>query len=438
VRVAIAALQAVMFLAGCREGPAAKGAELLTVEVTPVVQRDVTIHGEWVGTATGFVDAQIRAYVSGFLLSQTYKEGSFVRKGEQLFQIDPRPYQAVLDDARAKVKQAEAEVQQARADVTQAESGVEEAKALVEQARADVTRAEANQRRTQLDVDRYTPLAQDGSVSQQELDDAVQNNLANQAAIVAARGNVARARAGVITAQANVDRKRANVARALADVERARAEVEQAALNVGFARVTSPIDGVAGIRAANIGDVVGRDQNTLLTTVSQVDPLYVEFPISEQEFLKVTAQWQAAAAGKGKIGLELILPDGSVYPHPGKLDIVGRSVDVTTGTLRIRGLFPNPGNVLRPGQFAKIRAPLEVRRGALLVPQAAVQQLQDIYQVGVVTPEDRIEIRAVKVGPRHGASWLVESGLTAGERVVVDGLVRVKAGEKVRPKPASS
>jgi membrane fusion protein (multidrug efflux system) len=435
--VVIATLYAVGLLVGCREGSGTRAPELLTVDVTPVVQRDVIIHGEWVGTATGFIDAQIRAYVSGFLLSQTYKEGSFVKKGEQLFQIDPRPYQAVLDDARAKVKQAEAEVQQARADVKQAESGVEEAKALVDQALADVTRAEANQRRTQLDVDRYTPLAQDGSVSQQELDDAVQNNLANQAAIVAARGNVARARAAVITAQANVDRKRANVARALADVERARAEVEQAALNVGFARVTSPIDGVAGIRAANIGDVVGRDQNTLLTTVSQVDPLYVEFPISAQEFLRVTAQWQAAAAGRGQIALELILPDGRPYPHPGKLDIVGRGVDVTTGTLRIRGLFPNPGNVLRPGQFAKVRAPLERRPGALLVPQPAVQQLQNIYQVGVVTADDRIEIRAVKVGPRHGAFWIIDDGVRAGERVVVDGLVRVKAGEKVRPKLVS-
>jgi membrane fusion protein (multidrug efflux system) len=436
-RPALVLCAAALLLGGCREGSTARAPEPLSVDVIPVVQRDVTIHGEWVGTATGFIDAQIRAFVSGYLLSQTYKEGSFVRKGEQLFQIDPRPYQAVLDDARAKVKQAESEVEQARADVKQAESGVEEARALVDQALADVARAEANQRRTQLDVDRYTPLAQDGSVSQQELDDATQNNLANQAAIVAARGNVARARAGVVSAQANVARKQANVARALADVERARAEVDQAALNVSFARVTSPIDGVAGIRAADIGDVVGRDQNTLLTTVSQVDPLYVEFPISEQEFLKVTAAWQAAAAGKREIGLELILADGRPYAHRGKLDIVGRGVNVTTGTLRVRGLFPNPGNVLRPGQFAKIRAPLEVRRGALLVPQAAVQQLQDIYQVGVVTPEDRIEIRAVKVGPRHDSMWLVESGLEAGERVVVDGLARVRAGEKVRPKPVS-
>src|SRR5262245_7960022 len=366
-------------------------------------------------------------------MSQTYKEGSFVKKGEQLFQIDPRPYQAVLDDARAKVKQAEAEVEQARAEVKQGESAIDEAQAIVQQALADVSRAEANQKRTQLDVDRYTPLAQDGSVSQQELDDAVQNNLANQAAIVAARGNVARARAGVVTAQANLSRRQANVARALADVERARAGVEQAALNVGFARVTSPIDGVAGIRAANIGDVVGREQNTLLTTVSQVDPIYVEFPISEQQFLRVTALWQAAAAGQREIGLELILADGTVYQHPGKLDIVGRAVDATTGTLRIRGLFPNPGNVLRPGQFAKIRAPLETRRGALLVPQAAVQQLQDLYQVGVVTPDDRVQIRTVKVGPREGALWVVDDGLRAGERVAAHGVVGIKAGEKVRP-----
>jgi membrane fusion protein, multidrug efflux system len=436
--VPIALCVAAVLLAGCREGSPARPPELLQVDVTSVIPRDVTIHGEWVGTTTGFVDAQIRAYVPGYLLSQNYKEGSFVRKGDPLFQIDPRPYQAVLDDARAKVKQAESEVDQARADVKQAESGVDEARAQVEQAMADVSRAEANQRKTQLDVDRYTPLAQDGSVSQQELDDAVQNNLANKAAIVAAKGNVARARASVVTAQANVARKEANVARALADVERARADVEQAALNLSFARVTSPIDGVAGIRAANIGDVVGRHENTLLTTVSQVDPLYVEFPISEQHFLKVATAWEAAAQGRGApISLELILADGSVFAQRGKLDIVGRSVDVTTGTLRIRGLFPNPGGLLRPGQFAKVRAPLEVRRGALLVAQSAVQQLQDLYQLAVVTPGDTVEIRSVKVGPRLGPQWIIEEGLRPGERVVVDGLLRVKAGEKVRPKLVS-
>ena len=403
--------------------------------MTPVVQRDVTIHGEWIGTTTGYVDAQIRALVAGYLMSQNYKEGSLVRKGDLLFQIDPRPYQAALDEARAKLKQAESEVLQARAEVKQAESGVDEANALVGQAQADVTRAEANQRRTALDVDRYTPLAQDGSVSQQELDDAVQNNLANKAAVVAAKGNVVRAQAGVVTAQANVSRKQANVARALADVERAQAGIEQAALNLSFSRATSPIDGIAGIRAANIGDVVGRDQNTLLTTVSQVDPLYVEFPIAEQEFLKVAVAWEASTRGTGeKIALELILSDGKVYRHPGRLDIVGRSVDVTTGTLRIRGLFPNPDNLMRPGQYAKVRAPLEVRRDALLVPQKAVQQLQGIYQLAVVTADNTVQFRTVKVGPRVGPLWIVDDGLRPGERVIVDGLLRVKAGETVRPK----
>ncbi|MGH7331627.1 MAG: efflux RND transporter periplasmic adaptor subunit [Candidatus Rokuibacteriota bacterium] len=403
--------------------------------MTPVVQRDVTIHGEWIGTTTGYVDAQIRALVSGYLMSQHYKEGSLVRKGELLFQIDPRPYQAALDEARAKLKQAQSEVEQARAEVKQAESGVDEANALVDQGQADVTRAEANQRRTELDVDRYTPLAQDGSVSQQELDDAIQNNLANKAAVVAAKGNVVRARAGVVTAKANVARKEANVARALADVERAQAGIEQTALNLSFASVSSPIDGIAGIRAANIGDVVGRDQNTLLTTVSQVDPLYVEFPIAEQEFLKVAKAWEAATQGTGeKIALELILSDGSVYRHPGQLDIVGRGVDVTTGTLRIRGLFPNPGNLMRPGQYAKIRAPLDVRRGALLVPQKAVQQLQGIYQLAVVLPDNTVQFRTVKVGPRVGPLWIIDDGLRPGEQVVVDGLQRVKAAETVRPK----
>jgi membrane fusion protein (multidrug efflux system) len=408
------------------------------VEVTPVVERDVILHGEWVGTTTGFVDAQIRALVPGYLMSQNYKEGSQVRKGDLLFQIDPRPYQAALDEARAKLKQAEAEVDQARADVRQAQSGVDEARALVDQGTADVARAEANQRRTELDVERYTPLAVDGSVSQQELDDAVQNNLANKAAVIAARGNVVRARAGVATAQANVARKEANLTRALADVERARAGIEQAALNLSFAHVISPIDGIAGIRAANIGDVVGRDQNTLLTTVSQVDPLYVEFPIAEQEFLKVARLWETATApGAPGIALELILSDGSVYRHPGKLDIVGRGIDVTTGTVRIRGLFPNPGNLMRPGQFARVRAPLETRRGALLVPQKAVQELQGIYQLAVVMPDNTVQFRTVTVGPRTGPNWIIEGGVKSGERVVVEGLQKVKAGETVRPRPVS-
>jgi membrane fusion protein (multidrug efflux system) len=429
---------AAALLPGCQEGERAPSSSLLEVEVTPVVQRDVTLHGEWVGTTTGYVDAQIRALVPGYLMSQNYKEGSLVKKGELLFQIDPRPYQAALDDARAKLKQAEAEVEQARAEVKQAQSGVDEAGAMVDQAVADVTRTEANQQRTQLDVDRYTPLAEDGSVSQQELDDAIQNNLANKAAVVAARGNVVRARAGVVTAQANVARKQANVARALADVERARAGIEQAALNLSFAHVTSPIDGIAGIRAANIGDVVGRDQNTLLTTVSQVDPLYVEFPIAEQEFLKVAKVWEAATTVGGMgIALELILSDGSLYRHPGKLDIVGRGIDVTTGTVRIRGLFPNPGNLMRPGQFARVRAPLEVRRGALLVPQKAVQELQGIYQLAVVMPDNTVQFRTVTVGARTGPSWIIEQGLRPGERVVVEGLQKVKAGETVRPKLAS-
>jgi membrane fusion protein (multidrug efflux system) len=426
---------AAALLPGCREGSQSPSSSPLEVDVTPVVQRDVTIHGEWIGTTTGYVDAQIRALVAGYLMSQNYKEGSLVRKGDLLFQIDPRPYQAALDEARAKLKQAESEILQARAEIKQAESGVDEANALVDQAQADVTRAEANQRRTALDVDRYTPLAQDGSVSQQELDDAVQNNLANKAAVVAAKGNVVRAQAGVVTAHANVSRKQANVARALADVERAQAGIEQAALNLSFSRVTSPIDGIAGIRAANIGDVVGRDQNTLLTTVSQVNPLYVEFPIAEQEFLKVATAWEASTRGTGeKIALELILSDGKVYRHAGQLDIVGRAVDVTTGTVRIRGLFPNPGNLMRPGQYAKVRAPLEVRRGALLVPQKAVQQLQGIYQLAVVAPDNTVQFRTVKVGPRVGPLWIIDDGLRPGERVVVDGLLRVKATQTVRPK----
>jgi membrane fusion protein, multidrug efflux system len=442
------ALAVASLASGCGERPKAATNQPPVVDVAAVAQRDVAVHSEWIGTAVGYVDAQIRALVAGYLLSQHYREGSLVKKGDQLFQIDPRPFQDALDEARAHVRQAESQVQQARAQVGQARAEIdqthaelEQARAQVDQGQAEVERAHATQVKTELDVERYRPLAEDGSVSQQELEDAVQANLANKAGVSAARGNLARARANVVRAQASITRTKAdlaraeaNVAREEADVANAQAAMQKAALDLSFTRVISPIDGVAGIRAVNIGDVVGREQNTLLTTVSQVDPVYVEFPISEQEYVRTAAFWQPVEQGRDPAReLELILADGSVYPHRGRVAIVGRGVEVTTGTFRIRGLFPNPGSFLRPGQYGKVRAATQVLKGALLVPQRAVTEIQALYQIAVVTTEDRVEIRSVTPGPKVGALWVIELGLRPGERVVVDGVKNVRAGEVVKP-----
>src|SRR5215510_13583503 len=280
------AMAIMVLTGGCKDAAKVTAApQPPEVEVTQVVQKDVPIYSEWVGTTVGYVTAQVRPRITGYLMSQNYTEGSFVKTGDLLFRIDPRPYQATVDQDEANLGQAQAQLEQSRAQLAQANAQVEQAKAQIAQAVAAVTQAEANQRRTELDVDRYTPLVKDGSVSQQEFDNAVQNNLANQAAIVAARGNVARARAGVVTAQANVARKQANITTAQANVEAAKAALYNAQLNARWTLVTSPIDGLAGFRNIDLGEVVTQDQ-TVLTTVSTIDPIYVDFKISEDAYLR--------------------------------------------------------------------------------------------------------------------------------------------------------
>lgn len=377
------------------------------VYVALPLHQDVSISSEWIGTTVGFIDAEIHSEVTGYLLSQNYKEGATVRKGDLLFQIDPRPFQALVDQARARVQAASAQLTEARAEV--------------DQAKAEIDRAEAALGKTELDVKRYSPLVSDGTVSQQELDDAVQSNLANKAAVAAARGRFEKARAAVATAAANV--------------EVAERGLDGADLNLGFTRVTSPIEGIAGIRGANIGDLVGTGARSVLTTVSQVDPIFVEFPVSEQEYLALRS-FLMEAGGDQRSGLELILADGRIYPHRGAISIIGREINPSTGTLRIRGLFSNPGNVLRPGQYARIRAVTRVIAGALLVPQGAVEELQGAYQVIVVDPSDRCEIRGVSVGERVGSYWLIERGLKPTDRVLIEGLQKVRGGDEVRPVPA--
>jgi RND family efflux transporter MFP subunit len=350
------------------------------VEVVEVRQKDVPIYSEWVGTLDGFINAQIKAQVTGYLLRRNYAEGSYVKKGQLLFEIDPRTFQAALDQAKAQLANAEGQLAQ----------------------------AEANQVKAQLDVNRYVPLAKEQAVTQQDLDNAVQANLAAQAQVRAAK----------------------------AQIDAARAQVDAAQLNLSFTKVVSLIDGIAGIALAQIGDLVG--PTGLLTTVSTVDPIKVYFPVSEQGYLNYIKENPDAAKRAAQVrqwGLELILADGSLYPQKGTFALADRQVDVRTGTLRLEGVFPNPGNILRPGQFARVRAILRTRIGALLVPQRAVTELQGSYQVGVVGEDNKVEIRPVKVGERVGTEWIVDEGLKPGEKVVAEGIQRVSAGMMVNPKP---
>jgi membrane fusion protein (multidrug efflux system) len=402
------------------------------VKAEPVVERDVPIPVEYVGTLVGYISAQIRARVSGHLMSQNYREGTLVNAGDLLFQVDARPFQTALDQAEAKVLQAQSELSQAKAQVSASQAQVEQALAKVAQDEAQVTRAEADQRRTELDVGRYTPLAQRGSVSQQELDNAVQTNLANLAAVAAARAAVQNSQASVSQARATLERAQADVKTQEANIAAARAALADAKLNLGYTHVLSPISGVAGFRVANIGDYVGPSDTAPLTTVSQVDPIYAEFPISEQNALAVFRRWDADPRAPRDIELELILADGRAYPSKGRAIALDRQVDVTTGTVIARGVFPNPGNVLRPGQYAKVRAVTEVKKNALLVPQRAVQNVQGVQQVAVVRPDDTVDVRTVKTDARVGSLWLIADGLKPGERVIVEGGDRVRTGQKVR------
>jgi membrane fusion protein (multidrug efflux system) len=398
-----------------------------TVKVTPVIERDVPVYREWLGTTVGFVTAQIRARVSGYLLTQDYKEGSVVKAGDLMFTIDPRPYQASLDQSKGKLEQGQAQLAQAKAQLAQNTAEVEQAKAQVRQAEGEVDKAVAMQVKTQLEVERYTPLAARGSLSQQELDNTVQNNLGNQATVVAERANLDKARAAVERAQAGVEKARADIATAQAAIVQARAGLDDSQLNLGWTKVLAPITGVAGIKKVDIGDLVGT--NSVLTTVASIDPIYVQFNLTEQQYLR----WRSAG-GTGpppQVQIELILADGHPYPKKGTAEILGLAVDATTGTIPVRASFPNPGNVLRPGQFAKIRVPVVVSKGALLVPQRAVRDTQGLLQVGVVAPDDTVSLKTVQMGERVGTLWIAERGLEPGQRVVVDGLDKVKAGDKV-------
>lgn len=335
------------------------------VEVTDVIQKDVPIYGDWVGTLDGYVNAQIQPQVSGYLIKQDYREGSLVHKDDVLFEIDPRPFQAVLDQTKAQLAQAQAQLGNAA-----------------------------------LNVKRDIPEAQQRAIPQSQLDNDTQAKLGAEAS-----------------------------------VKGAEAAVEQAELNLGFTKVRSLIDGIVGIAQVQVGNLVS--PTTVLTAVSQVNPIKVYFPISGDEYLAITRRINPGTVNlfsdSQPIPLQLILSDGSTYSHKGRILFADRQVDQQTGTIRLAGEFANPENILRPGQYGRVRAVTDFRKNALLVPQRAVTELQGNYQIAVVTPQNKVEIRDVKVGPRVDSLWVISDGLKPGERVVAEGTSKVREGMTVTP-----
>jgi len=408
-----------------------------TVEVVPLVQRDVPVYQEWIGTTDGMVNADIKAQVTGYLLRQDYKEGSLVKKGQLLFEIDPRPFQAALDQANGQLVQSQGQLEQAKAQVSQSEAQVAQANSQLLQAQANVAQAQANQVKAQLDVNKYGPLAEKKAVTQQEYDNAVQANVAAKAQVDAVRAGVETARAQLRAATAQVATAKAAIKSVEGQIENARASVRTAELNLGFTRIISPIDGIAGIAQAQVGNLISTTSSAL-TTVSTVDPIKVYFTLNEQEYLKYNKSDLIHArqgTSVAQLELELVLSDGTVYPDKGSFFYADRQVDQKTGSIRAAGLFPNPGNVLRPGQYGRVRAVIDTKHDALLVPQRAVTELQGSYQVAVVGADNKIDIRTVKVGEKIGTDWIIEDGLQPGERVVAEGTQKVRPGLLVNPKP---
>jgi membrane fusion protein (multidrug efflux system) len=349
------------FATGCRKGQKAGPPPAPVVDVFTVIQKDVPIYHEWVGTADGYVNATIRAQVQGYLIRQDYKEGEFVKKGQTLFEIDPRTFQAAVEQAKGQL--------------------------AVQQASWDTAKANLN---------RIRPLAEKNAVSQKDLDDAIGREQATHASVLAAK-----------------------------------AALDKAELELSFTKITSPVDGIAGAAKAQIGNLVGPGSVEELTTVSTVNPIKVYIQVSEQEYLKAM---ESRSQGATKRPLELILADGSVYPHKGAFSFADREVDVRTGTIRVATLFPNPGNLLRPGQFGKIRAEMSIEKGAILIPQRAVTEMQGQYLVAVVGQDNKIAIKRVKAGHTVGSDWIIDEGLKPGERVVAEGVQKVKEGVTVNPK----
>ncbi|MDD2738418.1 MAG: efflux RND transporter periplasmic adaptor subunit [Methylomonas lenta] len=355
-----------MLMTGCNEAEKAPPPPPPTVIVTQVQQRDVPVHQEWIGTLDGMVNAQILAQVPGYLMTQKYQEGGPVKKGQLLYEIDPRVFQATLDGAVSNLARQEAVLKTAR-----------------------------------LDLARVERLLPEKAVSVRDRDNAV--------------GREATAQAEVLVAKS---------------------AVENARLQLGFTKILSPIDGVAGISTAQIGDLVGPGSANLeLTTISQLDPIKAFIPMSEQQYLHFARERTNQEREHEKASIQLILADGSIYPAAGHFFFAGLQVDIKTGTIQVAILFPNPNNLLRPGQYARVRAIVEQKPNALLVPQRAITEMQGRFLVAVVHADNTVEIRQVKPSVTIDDMQVIDEGLKLGESVIVEGIQKVRPGSKVEPKP---
>jgi RND family efflux transporter MFP subunit len=429
-----------LLIAASTKKPAQAAPQPLQVEVVQVEQQDVPLYSEWIGTTDGMVNADVRAQVSGYLVKKDYTEGSFVKKGQLLFEIDPRPFQAVLAQAQGNLAQSQGQLGQANAQLEQIQANLAQANSQLLQAEAQLSQSEANQRMTQLNVDKYKPLAEQKAVTQQDLDNAVQTNLAARAQVKASAAGVETAKAQVKAATAAVGTAKAAITSAQAQVQSSQAAVKTAELNLGFTKIVSLIDGIAGIALAQVGDLVNPTSG-IITTVSTVDPIKAYFTVSEQEYMAFLNRYGTPAerdAALQNLELELYLADGTLYPQKGKFFVADRQVAPTTGTIRLAGIFANPGNTLRPGQYARVRASTSTQKDALLVPQRAVTELQGIYRVAVVGSDNKVSFRSITPGPQVGGMLIIKDGLKAGETVVAVGTQRVTPGMTVNPKPFAS
>lgn len=383
-----------LLFAGCQKQQQAQAPPPPKVAVSQVIVQDVPITKEWVAVLDGYVNAEIRAQVQGYLMRQAYREGIPVRKNDLLFEIDPRPFQATLDQAKGSQKQAEGTVRQTEGLLGQSQAQLE---------------------KTAQDLKRYAPLAKTSAISQQEYSDAVQANIGAKAAVEAAKAQIEASKSAVDAAMATV------------------AEAE---LRLGFTKVRAPIDGIVGIARGQVGDLVGPSSTNALTTVSTVNPIKCYFTVSEQEYLEYSRASKVPARERAEhLNFDLILADGTPYPRKGTFFATDRQVDAGTGTIRLAVLLPNPDNLLRPGQFGRVRTVSRIEKGVTLVPQRSVTELQGSYQVAVVTPDNKISIRPVKVGDRYGSFWIVQTGVKPGERVVAEGTQKVREGSPVQPTP---
>lgn len=362
-----------------KEPPPSGPPPAMPVTVVEVRPTDVPVTGEWVGTLDGYVNAQIQPQASGYLIKQDYKEGAQVSKGQVLFEIDPRPFQAALEQAQGQLDQAKGQLQQ----------------------------AEAQLRLAEINVNRDTPLAAAHAIAQSQLDTEIQTKTQDEAVVQSARASISAAEGTVANAK----------------------------LNLGFTEVRSLITGVAGQAATQVGNLVSTQ--SVLTSVSQLDPIKVYFSISDSEYLNLTQRVRRGGGdllrNSSSVPLTLTLANGDAYPHKGHIDFVDRQMNPQTGAIRIAAIFPNPGNVLRPGQFGRVKAETEIHHGGLLVPQVAIQEIQGIQQVYLAGSDGKAHLTTVTLGPQIGTNWLAEKGVSAGDKVIVDNLQKLHDGAPVSP-----